>query len=137
MERYRIALVHEFAGALMPRRRRRRTPWEDPERQESAARRQEGMRALAWALESLARRGPGPQGWAPVHEDPLAFLLDTMSDALFVRDAQGNILFANAAARQLLASDPPSLSGRDFPLDFPEQTLTLTLVSFERSSPWT
>jgi len=72
-----------------------------------------------------------------VHDDPLAFVLDAMSDALFVRDLGGNILFANAAARQLLASDQPTRAGRDFPLDFPEQTLTLTLVSFERSSPWT
>ena len=138
MERYRIALIHEFAGALIPRRRRHQVSSEDPDLHESTRRRQEGLRALAWALQGLARRGPGPQGWAPAHEDPLAFLLDTMSDALLVRDASGNILFANAAGRQLLASDQPTLSGRDFPLDFPEQPLILTLVSFERSSPsWT
>jgi hypothetical protein len=57
---------------------------------------------LIRALELLNRRGPGVLGWAaPFRDDPLAFVLDSMSDALNLWKPGGELLFSNAAALSL------------------------------------
>ena len=57
---------------------------------------------LIRALELLNRRGPGVLGWAaPFRDDPLAFVLDSMSDALNLWKAGGQLLFSNSAALSL------------------------------------
>ena len=74
------------------------------------------MWALLDAFASLHRRGTGPEAWAsPLTTNPLAFLLDTMSDAVFVRGADGSVVFRNRAADRLdgySPSAPPSGGGR-------------------------
>jgi hypothetical protein len=57
---------------------------------------------LIRAFELLNRRGPGVLGWAaPFRDDPLAFVLDSMSDALNLWKAGGKLLFSNTAALSL------------------------------------
>jgi hypothetical protein len=51
------------------------------------------------AFELLNRRGTGAAAWAaPFLDDPVAFLLDTMSDAMNVWNADGQLLYQNRAA---------------------------------------
>jgi hypothetical protein len=57
---------------------------------------------LIRAFELLNRRGPGVLGWAaPFRDDPLAFVLDSMSDALNLWKPGGELLFSNTAALSL------------------------------------
>jgi PAS domain-containing protein len=61
-----------------------------------------GLRSLLQALELLARRGTGGTAWAaPFRESPIAFLLDTMSDGVFLWSPSGELLFQNRAASEL------------------------------------
>jgi hypothetical protein len=62
--------------------------------------------ALLAALELVARRGEGPNAWGkPLDEDPIAFLLDAMSDAVQVW-AHGVLVYCNPAARRLEPGAP-------------------------------
>jgi hypothetical protein len=65
--------------------------------------------ALLAACTRLARRGSGPNAWAPpLHGDALAFLLDAIGDAVNVWGPDGRLIFRNAAsARQALDTTPP------------------------------
>jgi hypothetical protein len=62
--------------------------------------REEGpMVALLAALGRLARRGQGSAAWAqPLVEDPIAFLLDSVHDAVNVWSPTGELLFTNRSA---------------------------------------
>ena len=54
----------------------------------------------AFAL--LTRRGPGDEAWAsPFLHDPIAFLLDSISDAANVWGPGGELLYRNRAATDL------------------------------------
>lgn len=54
--------------------------------------------SLLHALRLLSRRGPGGLAWStPFHEDPIAFMLDSMNDAFNVWDADGKLVFQNRA----------------------------------------
>jgi hypothetical protein len=63
--------------------------------------------ALLAALSRSVRRGEGPSAWAaPLSDDPLAFILDAIEEAVTVWDAAGNVLYANRAASGLDLSFP-------------------------------
>ena len=57
---------------------------------------------LLRAFSLVARRGEGLTGWAaPFRHDPIAFLLDSMSDAANLWSRDGHLLFRNRAASEL------------------------------------
>src|SRR5262245_7747611 len=57
---------------------------------------------LLEAFELLSHRGIGLSAWAaPFRDDPLAFLLDTVSDAARIWNAHGDLVYENRAATQL------------------------------------
>jgi hypothetical protein len=58
---------------------------------------------LLMAFDLLAQRGTGSQAWAaPFRHDPIAFLLDTVSDAANLwRADDGQLLYQNRAAAAL------------------------------------
>jgi hypothetical protein len=57
---------------------------------------------LLRAFELLNRRGTGVSAWAaPFRDDPLAFLLDSTSDAMSVWGGGGELLYQNRAAAGL------------------------------------
>lgn len=57
---------------------------------------------LIEAFLRLSFRGEGEEAWAPaLAENPLLFLLDTISDAVVLRLEHGNMLYANPAARNM------------------------------------
>ena len=54
------------------------------------------------ALKLLANRGEGPFAWAePFYQDPIAFLLDTSSDAINLWGSSGELLYCNRSAERL------------------------------------
>jgi hypothetical protein len=59
-----------------------------------------GQLLLAFAL--LSRRGTGVLAWAaPFRDNPIAFLLDSMSDAVSIWSSSGELLFQNCHAARL------------------------------------
>ncbi len=57
---------------------------------------------LIEAIRMLNRRGEGPEAWVTSFlQDPIAFLIDTVSDPVRVRDARGQLLYQNPAANEL------------------------------------
>jgi hypothetical protein len=59
------------------------------------------MLALVDAFSFLTRQGVGPNPWGiPLSRNPLAFLLDTIEDAVRVVSDKGDILFQNRAAHE-------------------------------------
>ena len=140
-ERYRIFLVPDASGALVPTRgfARRRPPSVPPA--DRLLDKLAALGALMAALKRMGRRGPGPAAWVPVLDDPLTFLLDGMSDALVVRGMDGQVLFANSLARELQLTERRFSTYEEFEqggdffqerglqMDVPEGQLTFTLVS--------
>jgi hypothetical protein len=60
------------------------------------------MNELLGAARLLNRRGPGRLAWAaPFRDDPIAFLLDSMSDAMNIWAVGGELLYQNRAAAEL------------------------------------
>lgn len=67
-----------------------------------AVARERSLKSMLQAFALLARRGPGGTGWAaPFREDPLAFLLDTVGDAVNLYSTTGELLYQNRAASDL------------------------------------
>lgn len=67
------------------------------------------MQSLVRAMSRLQRRGKGERAWTTsVADEPLAFLLDAISDAWMLRERGGKVLFANAAARALSLETRPT-----------------------------
>jgi hypothetical protein len=63
------------------------------------------VRSLVHALELLARRGTGGAAWAvPFGEDPIAFVLDTMTDGVTLWSLAGELLYKKRAATELGAT---------------------------------
>jgi len=127
MERYRIILVPEESAALIPaprRRRQRRAPLTD---------RDEGLRpaveALLRALRRVSRRGPGAAAWASVANDPISFLLESMSDPILLRDREGETIYANPAARELQNRWTEEFREHQFFLETTNPQLILSLFS--------
>ncbi len=68
--------------------------------------------SLLGAFDLIARRGEGPASWAaPLGGDPIAFLLDSMSDAANLWRADGTLCYRNRASLALgtIASAPADL----------------------------
>jgi hypothetical protein len=60
------------------------------------------MAYLLRAFGLLARRGAGEEAWAsPFRDHPIAFLLDTVSDAASIWTVSGELLYQNRMAREL------------------------------------
>ena len=145
-ERYRILLVQESGGELIPvGRRRRRARSHPPDTSQAYLHDLGVLEVLLSTLNRLGRRGDGPSAWAPVFEnDPLAFLLDTMSDAFIVRGLDGQVLFDNPPARQLGLSERPfsafeefeqggeAFQGRGLQVNLPGGQICFTIVSRRR-----
>jgi len=148
-QRYRIVLIPEASGSLVPRRslrrrdgRRSRAPEDNPLEPFAA------LAVLLKALQRVNRRGQGPAAWAPVADDPLSFLLDSMSDALIVRGPNGQVHFANPMAREWQMTDRDftpfeefeqgglRFRARGLEMNLPEGQLTFTLVSRIRRSSY-
>jgi hypothetical protein len=72
-----------------------------------------GILALLTALRHLAFRGVEPRPWAtPLSADPIAFLLDTVGEAVSVWTGAGELLYSNHAAADLQLGPPrPGPSG--------------------------
>ncbi len=86
------------AWANVPDARRRRVDaGQDPSTQFDLA-----AAALLSALEHLCCQGSGPQPWiVSFHHDPIAFLLDAMSDAVNVWSAEGRLVYQNPSSAEL------------------------------------
>lgn len=98
-KRWRIEVVEEREeiAALV-----RWHPSAPPPELPPAPREQGPMVALLAALARLACRGEGVGAWAPpLVDDPIAFLLDSVHDAVNVWSATGQLLYSNHAASML------------------------------------
>lgn len=97
-----MIVQHPIAQVVPRTRTLRRTSivW-----QSESSRRPETEGALGQllrALELLSRRGTGAQAWAaPFRDNPIAFLLDSMGDALSLWSSSGELLFRNRHAARL------------------------------------
>jgi hypothetical protein len=59
------------------------------------------------AFELLAQRGTGEQPWAASYRhDPIAFLLDSVSDAVNLWGPAGTLLYRNRASQHLALGRP-------------------------------
>lgn len=94
--RYRFVLVQEPDTTLPVRFRRTRPAFS------YWVRRSDPMEVLLEALFKLSHRSEGTSAWAPsLADNPLAFLLDAMGDAVIVRHRDGKMVYANPAARRM------------------------------------
>jgi hypothetical protein len=101
-QRWRIQLVEVVEPGPLVR-------WQAPEPAAPLEEREppSGVIALLRALRRLARRGEGQAAWAaPLVDDPVAFLLDAMGDAVNVWNESGQLLFSNRAAAALQLGSP-------------------------------
>lgn len=80
--------------------------------------------AILEAFSALGLRGAGDSAWAvPLAGNPLGFLLDSLGDAVFVRDAAGGLLYRNRAAEAIEPVARPPV---------PAETLHLGSRMYER-----
>ena len=93
MSTYRFVLVEDSASSAIVVRRR-------PVRPRRPGRAHVSPDSLAAALRVLRLVMPGAGGFTSPIEGPLAFLIDAVSDPIFIRDAQVRALYANRAARR-------------------------------------
>jgi len=95
--RYRFVLVEDTDTALPVRYEPRWTPppvW---------VRRTDPLELLLEAFARLSFRSEGAFAWAPALSDnPLAFLLDAVSDAVVLRSSSGRAVYANPSARRMV-----------------------------------
>ena len=136
-KRYRFVLLEEPQSYLPVRYRRRPTyPLGTGSTRYTA---RDPMGALVEAFALLQHRSGGAEAWAPVLSDnPLAFLLDALEDAIFRRDEEsGRLLYSNRAARRLPAhcrcedvavAGVPSLRCRRMSFRWRNSTLVLEVI---------
>jgi hypothetical protein len=80
--------------------------WDEPQRDPPP-----GLVLLLSALQRLAFRAGEPGAWAaPLAEDPIAFLLDTVGEVVNVWTTEGELVYSNHAA-----TDPAELDGPVMP----------------------
>jgi len=95
--RFRFVLVEDTDTALPVRYEPRWTPppiW---------VRRTDPLELLLEAFARLSFRSEGAFAWAPaLAENPLAFLLDAVSDAVVLRSSSGRAVYANPSARRMV-----------------------------------
>jgi PAS domain-containing protein len=66
---------------------------------------------LLGAARLLNRRGAGSLAWAaPFRDDPIAFLLDSMSDGMIIWAVGGELLYQNRAAAELGSGSSKAIS---------------------------
>lgn len=71
-----------------------------------------GLVLLLAALQRLSFRAGEPGAWAaPLAEDPIAFLLDTVGEAVNVWTIGGELVYSNRAATEPTEFDGPARSG--------------------------
>ncbi len=71
-----------------------------------------GLVLLLSALHRLSFRAGEPGGWAPpLAEDPIAFLLDTVGEAVNVWTTAGELVYSNHAATDQAELDGPASPG--------------------------
>jgi hypothetical protein len=90
------------------------------------------LRQLLQAFALLNLRGTGVLAWAaPFRDNPIAFLLDSMSDALSIWSSSGELLFQNRYAARLAERYGAKVrDSREAPLE----RFTSRGQSFERRS---
>lgn len=95
--RYRFVLVEDTDTTLPVRYQPRWTPpsvW---------IRRTDPLELLLEAFARLSFRSEGAFAWAPaLSENPLAFLLDAVSEAVVLRSSSGRAVYANPSARRMV-----------------------------------
>lgn len=93
MSSYRFVLVEEREpGAIVVYRR--------PSRRRHPGRQYVGRSSLAEALRTLRLQNAGAHGFVVPHTHPLAFLMDSVSDPVVLRDSRGRVLYANRSAQR-------------------------------------
>jgi PAS domain-containing protein len=91
-------LAQVVPGTRMPMRTS--TVWQSESSRRRAS--DSALGQLLRAFELLNRRGTGVLAWAaPFRDNPIAFLLDSMSDALSIWSSSGELLFQNRYAARL------------------------------------
>ena len=71
-----------------------------------------GLLLLLSALQRLSFRAGEPGAWAaPLAEDPIAFLLDTVGEVVNVWTTGGELVYSNRAATDPAQLDGPARSG--------------------------
>jgi hypothetical protein len=89
---------------------------------------------LLGAARLLNRRGAGSLAWAaPFREDPIAFLLDSMSDGMIIWAIGGELLYQNRAAAELGAGSR-SVLPNVLPNPVPLEAFSSSGRHFERRS---
>jgi hypothetical protein len=107
--RWRIQLVEEEDEPGLPMLWRPR-PDPDEAAGPGAAPDRSASLALLAAVRRLGRRSEGPQAWtAPLSEDPIAFLLDAMGDAVNLWGPSGQLIYRNRAAAELQLDWPAAV----------------------------
>lgn len=77
--------------------------------------RERAVAALLGACELLMRRGPEPGAWTtPFRQDPVAFLLDSMNDAVTLWGPDGVIVYNNRAAEEIGCGRCEDVALKDF-----------------------
>ena len=100
---------------LIPKRKHARGPQRSAATPASS---EQAVGHLLGAFRLLARRGTGSMPWStPYDHDPIAFLLDAVTDAMNVWGPNGQLVFRNRAAAQLDAGS----CGDAFVLSFVER----------------
>jgi hypothetical protein len=100
-QRWRVQLVEVVEPGALARWRPPEPPAPGPKEEHSS------LIALLRALDRLGRRGEGTAAWAaPLVEDPVAFLLDAIGDAVNVWNDRGQLLFSNRSAVALQLGSP-------------------------------
>jgi hypothetical protein len=118
--------VNRQTEVLEPLRKRTTSPTKSSDRgetpQESPA--EHRLADLLEAFELLSHRGVGVRAWAaPFRDDPLAFLLDTVSDGARIWNARGDLVYENRAAAEI------GVGGSN---ETPVEVLVVNDRSFER-----
>lgn len=111
-DRWHFVLVEEVSS--LPVR------WQPPQQIEhkTSPRPPTSVTALLRAVQTLLRRGTGPQAWVASYEDdPVAFLLDAIDAPVRLWSGDGRVLYENAAAEQpkwrtVSAPSAPAASSR-------------------------
>ena len=101
--RWKAKVVAEETVERLP------TPWppHSPNQDMRGASGEISSAALVAAFTLLANQGIGPLAWtAFFRHDPIAFLLDTTSDAINLWGAKGELLYRNRAADRLKMGRP-------------------------------
>lgn len=110
-DRWHFVLVEEVSN--LPVR------WQPPQSERRPSPRPPtSVAALLRAVQTLMRRGTGPQAWVSSYEDdPVAFLVDAIDAPILLWSPDGKVLYQNLAAQQpkwttAIEQPPPTQSSR-------------------------